>query len=98
MAERNYIEELKTAQASVKALGAKREGLIGDVASAKARYTQTVEQLTALGVENAATLSVDELKALKVASENELKKNLDTLNTKIAEAQGVVTEYEAAVK
>lgn len=93
--ERDFQAELKAAQASVKTLGAKREKLVGDVREENVRVQTAVEQLKALGIENAEKLSVEELKALRDKSQADLETNLDTLQKQIKAAEGVLTEYEA---
>lgn len=93
--ERDFQTELKTAQASVKALGTKREKLIGDARVEESKVTQATEALKGLGIADADKLTVDQLKKLREKSQSELETNLDTLKTQITAAETVVTEYEA---
>lgn len=93
--ERDFQAELKAAQNSVKLLGAKREKLVGDAREESVRVQQAVEQLKALGVDNAEKLTVDQLKKLRDKSQTELESNLDTLKTQLTAAEAVMTEYEA---
>lgn len=95
MAIRDFQAELKAAQTSVQALGRKREKLVGDAAVEESRVKQAVDQLTALGIENADKLTVAQLTKLREQSQAELEANLTTLQTQIAQAEKVMSEYEA---
>jgi hypothetical protein len=93
--ERDFQAELKAAQNSVKTLGAKREKLVGDARVEEAAVKNAVEALTALGVTDAATMTVDQLNKLRDKKQTELQKNVDALQTQIAAAEKVMTEYES---
>jgi archaellum component FlaC len=95
---RDIKAELTTAQQQVKALGATREKLAGDARFEESRVNQAVDQLKGLGVENAATLSVEELIALRDKTQTEMITNLDALQEQIRKGQAITAEYEAATK
>jgi len=92
---RDFQTELKNAQLSVKALGSKRERLIGDLRVEEARVAQTVATLKELGIANADKMTVAELKTAADRTQEELVTNLDKLKTQIAEAELVMSEYES---
>jgi len=98
MAERDFQAELKAAQASVKALGTKRERLVGDARLEEDRVKTATEQLVSLGVENAAKLTVDELKALSIKTQAEMEANLDLLKTQILAGEALMVEYESVTQ
>lgn len=93
--ERDFQLELKNAQASVKEIGGKREKLGNAAAVEEANVRRSVEALISLGIADAGTLSVEQIKALREKSQAELEKNLDKLNKQIEAANQVLVEYEA---
>jgi hypothetical protein len=94
--ERDFQQELKKAQQAVKNIGAKRDELVGDARVEEAKVNTAVEQLKALGIENAASLSVADLTNLREQTQKELESNLDVLQSQITQGEALVKEYEAA--
>src|SRR5258708_6764043 len=94
--ERDFQAELKKAQASVKELGAKRDKLVGDSRAEEIRVNTAIEQLKALGIENADKLTVADLTKLREKTQADLESNLDVLSTQITQGEALMKEYEAA--
>jgi hypothetical protein len=93
--DRDFKAELTAAQAKVKSLAALREKLAEDERAEASRVDQAIGQLKALGVENAAELSIEDLRKLQASEQAKLVTNMDALQTQIAEAEGVMADYEA---
>lgn len=92
---RDFQNELRTAQADVKTLGSKREKMSGDARVEQEKVNQSVAELVKLGHEDAAALSVDDLRKLRDKAQADLETNLDKLQEGIKAANTVVAEYEA---
>ena len=95
MASRDFKSELQTANARVKTLGAQRDKLYGDARFEESNVARTIEQLVTLGIEKAATLSIQELIALRDESQSKVESGLDELKSQIAKADAVMVEYAA---
>jgi hypothetical protein len=93
---RDLQQELKKAQQSVKDLGAKRDKLVGDSRVEETRVNTAIDQLKALGIENAASLSVEELTQLREQTQADLESNFDVLTAQIVAGEALMQEYEAA--
>jgi hypothetical protein len=96
--ERNILEELRSAQSTVKTLNTQRERLLGDKGREEQRLADAVEALKALGVDNADKLSIFELEALRDGAQTDLIKALDAVQTQITNAKAVLAQYDAENK
>jgi len=95
---RDFQSELKTAQAAVKTLAARREQLVGDARVEESRVKSALEALQGLEVPNPHKLTVAQLQQLKDKSGRDLETHLDALQKKIADAQSLMAEYDLISK
>ena len=90
-------QKLKQVQGTVKALDTQRERLLRESSVEEHKVKESRAKLAELGVADVEKLTVDQLKALREATQAELTANLAEVETKIEEANAVMAEYTQAV-
>ncbi len=88
-------EQLRTAQARVKTLAAKRDQIIRDAGVEEQKLQQVYENLRHLGVKNPETLSEVELKALAETTSMSLGEALHDLLESLSKGEELLKEYDA---
>lgn len=87
-------EQLRTAQARVKALAGKRDQLNREVGVEEQKLKQVHDNLRALNVTNPESLSVEALKKLAEDTQSELEVNLSNLMTSLENGESLLRDYE----
>lgn len=86
-------ERLKQAQAKVRTLMSSREKIVGDARVEEQKLKQAYAALKELGIENAESMSITELRALKVESEAKLEQLLETIEAQLVKGEELMKKY-----
>ena len=87
-------EQLREAQARVKALAARRDQLIREAGIEEQKLEQAYESLRQLGVGNPENLTEDGLKKLAEETERRLATEMDNLMGILAKGESLIKEYD----
>ena len=87
-------EQLRDAQARVKALAARRDQLIREAGVEEQKLEQAYESLRQLGVENPQNLTEDGLKELAKDTEQRLSIEMNNLMDILAKGESLIKEYD----
>ena len=93
-----FQQQLKDAQDTIKVLDAEQQKLLREASVEEHKVHEAQAKLIELGIEAPEKLSVQELVALRDTIQADMEQNLITVQTKIAEANAVLAEYNATVQ
>ena len=88
-------EQLRLAQAKVKALSSRRDQVISDAGIEEQKLQHLYESLRQLGVSDPEALSEDKLRELAALTQRELEENLRGLAGALAKGEALLKEYES---
>jgi hypothetical protein len=87
-------EQLRLAQARVKALSSRRDQVIRDAGIEEQKLQHLYDTLRQLGVSDPEALSEDKLRELAALTQKELEDNLKGLAEALAKGEELLKEYE----
>ena len=87
-------EQLRLAQAKVKALSSRRDQVIRDAGIEEQKLQHLYESLRQLGVSDPEALSEDKLRELAALTQKDLEENLRGLADALAKGEALLKEYE----
>ena len=88
-------EQLRLAQAKVKALSSRRDQVIRDAGIEEQKLQHLYESLRQLGVNDPEALSEDKLRELVALTQKDLEENLRGLADALAKGEALLKEYES---
>ena len=88
-------EQLRLAQAKVKALSSRRDQVIRDAGIEEQKLQHLYESLRQLGVSDPEALSEDKLRELAALTQKDLEENLRGLADALARGEALLKEYES---